>query len=321
MLTLLSRIKKLHDELGLPFKTAELQTTTQQSFITELLVWCLNKDLDSESSTRYKYESKNMTWAHQIKSVINSMKSRQRSGFNFESRLKTLLTALKIECLPGLSRGKLTSRQWLHIIAIPDASLIERRPVGLESYTVQTPSDVSGIAIRKPHLSIGNELFPLTIPTQQFTSGLDAYRKQYFNGKSEKQQMIGNVLMRFGEAVDMTIPFHRLLMTMGHFLQLRIRLPWAECLDINRALSSKTFADHPEGRMRDRWLFMFVFVPLYYKSKIRHCEQGPGEATTDQLYKAVMGEIPTLTTLTRRATEDLHSSFGTSRYTNQSIRI
>jgi len=264
---------------------AEPDAISQHEYLSDLLIWCLRSDLTDKKSVRYKYQSKHMTWAHQLKAAIHTVKDSYHSAFYFETQLKTLFSEMQIEIIPGLYCGRLTSKQWMKLVITVAPISAQQIPKSLNNYHQnQTLLSMSSSEI---HHSLNGTSFPLTSLPTLFTKGLELYRTQFFNSHNQSQQEIGNVLMRYGLSVTIENPFHRLLLTIGYFLQLRLRLPWKSKDDTN----PKTFSDHKQGHDRARWYFMFVFVPLYYQHPTAQ-GPGPNEATPQQIYKSVVRISP-----------------------------
>src|SRR5579859_8176540 len=128
-------VTAIHRELGLTLTMSETGTITQQEFISELLTWCALEDTTDPRSSRYRYQSKHMTWAHQLKQALTTIDTSRLSSFVFESRLKETFVELKIEIIPGLYRGNLTAKQWLKIIPHIDSTSSLRLPIHLHTYT------------------------------------------------------------------------------------------------------------------------------------------------------------------------------------------
>lgn len=227
-----------------------------------------------------------MTWAHQLKAAITAMSNGRVTSFNVESQLKRVLTELDIHYLPAIRRGNMTAKCFTKILQQDDriaGAISSRLPTTLQSYslepiqyTVETPVKTVDI------FTADNITFPLKSLPQRFCDGLDEYRREYYDSDDPKRKPVGNILMRYGENVSIHNPFHRLLLTYACLLQLHQPLP------IATEAFPTLWDGHGPGHSRNRWIFMFVFIPLYFRDGGR-C--GEGEANTQTMRARVIGII------------------------------
>src|SRR5947207_11049792 len=118
---------------------ADEPNITRHQFIDDLIKWCSNLDVTSTNQVRYPFQSKNMTWAHQLKQACATLSCSSITSFNLENQLRILFCQLEIEIIPGVYRGRLTGRRWVRIIHVEHPAMSRRLPVDMLNYRPPPP--------------------------------------------------------------------------------------------------------------------------------------------------------------------------------------
>ena len=90
----------------------------------------------------FDYESKYMTWAHQLKISLTMIGRNEISSFTWDRILRRILKELKIELIPGIYRGYLTGKQWTRILPSEERGAISgsrRRPISIPNFNLPAP--------------------------------------------------------------------------------------------------------------------------------------------------------------------------------------
>jgi hypothetical protein len=269
---------------GLEIQYAKQEAMTQRDFISKVIMWCSDSNSEGKSSTEFPFQSKHMTWAHQLKMSLAAIGIDKMTVFSIETRLEKIFKDEQIEIIPGLYRGSLTGRQWMKMIeAIPDAihSRARQTPRMIAAYDHSILREATPINLI--HTKVNGVKFPLSALPELYQDGRKEFVTQYFDSADSKKQSIGNVLLRLTENICIENEMDRLFLTIAFFLQLRRPLP-----SCNGEDQHPKYRSHKVGHVKSRWIFMFMFLMKYWKNSNGVTpEPGASEAPWKTLHPAV----------------------------------